>query len=486
MLIFEEYFQDNQHNWSSRSSDECKLGVETNHYVFEHKRTGNSWWVAWNSADFFYDKPDFRIHVVLEKVSGASHGFGFVWGLVDTLNFFKFVIADNGHYRIAKCENGIFKDLVVWKRSHTIQYPNAINILEIRRNRDGVEFYINSTRVETLEAELVTRVNDRKFGFIVFDKIKIKVHSLLISVADNSTNSTSRISQSDSATKASFAEHEPPDNDTLEAIFADIRALIGHGQTKQKLFALTNFLNVQTERKTRGLKTLEPSLHLVLYGPPGTGKTTIARLVGRLYKQIGCLQRGHVVETDRAGIVGAYIGQTAMRVDHAVRQALDGVLFIDEAYTLAPKGGSSNDFGLEAIQTLLKRMEDHRDRFAVIVAGYTEEMEYFIQANPGLQSRFTRLFYFDHYSPSELLLIFKKFCIDYGYSIDLAAHGKLQAYFEQAYAQRNKHFGNGRFARTVFERSIEQQANRIAGSLKALDDTEISLITAADLQLDDL
>ncbi|QYO64643.1 hypothetical protein [Leptolyngbya sp. 7M] len=178
MLIFEEYFQDNQHNWSSRSSDECKLGVETNHYVFEHKRSGNSWWVAWNSADFFYNKPDFRIHVVLEKVTGANHGFGFVWGLVDTHNFFKFVIADNGHYRIAKCENGIFKDLVVWKRSHTIQYPNAINILELRRNQDSVEFYINSTRVETLEAELVTRVDDRKFGFIVFDKIKIKVHSL--------------------------------------------------------------------------------------------------------------------------------------------------------------------------------------------------------------------------------------------------------------------------------------------------------------------
>lgn len=481
MLIFEEYFQDNQHNWSSRKSDECSLGPESNHYVFEHKRAGNSWWVAWNSADFFYDKTNFRIHVVFEKVTGANHGFGFVWGLVDTRNFFKFVISDNGHYRIAKCEDGVFNDLVAWKHSSTIRYPNAINVLEIHRNKDTVEFYINSTQVETLPAERVTRVDDRKFGFIVFDKIKIKVHSLLISAADSNSN---RSNQSDSATKASFFEHEPPDHDTLDAIFADIKSLIGHDRTKQQLFCLTNFLKVQTERKTRGLKTVEPSLHLVLYGPPGTGKTTIARLVGRLYKQLGCLQRGHVVETDRAGIVGAYIGQTAMRVDHAVKQALDGVLFIDEAYTLAPKGGSSNDFGLEAIQTLLKRMEDHRDRFAVIVAGYTDEMEHFIQANPGLQSRFTRLFYFDHYSPSELLLIFKKFCIDYGYSIDLAAHQELQAYFEAAYSQRNKHFGNGRFARTVFERSIEQQANRIAHSLKTLDDTAISLITAEDLQFD--
>lgn len=244
-----------------------------------------------------------------------------------------------------------------------------------------------------------------------------------------------------------------------------------------------NFLKVQTERKTHGLKTADISLHLVLYGPPGTGKTTVARLVGRLYKQLGLLQRGHVLETDRAGIVGGFIGQTALRLNDAVEQALDGVLFIDEAYALVPKDGWSYDYGHEAVQVLLKRKEDHRAQLAVIVAGYPDEMEHFITSNPGLQSRFNRLIYFDHYKPSELVLIFAKFCHDCGYTLDLPARVRLHTMFETAYAKRSKSFGNGRFVRTLFERSIEQQANRIADGVSKMDDAAISLITAEDLGL---
>jgi AAA+ superfamily predicted ATPase len=486
MLIFEEHFQDNRHNWSTRDSDECTLYLEPNHYVFEHKRSGNFWWLTWKSADFFYDKKEFRIYVVLEKVTGVSnHGYGFAWGLSDSNNFFEFVISDTGYYRISQYKNGEFKEFVSWKRCYGIRHPNAVNILEIRRNGDIVEFYINSLLVEKLPAETIMQVPDRNFGFVVYNQIKIKVHSLIVSAPSTEIGSD-RSNRSDVATKAAFFEHEPPTDDTLEKVVTDLKALVGLDRTKQQLFSLATFLKVQAERKARGLKTVDTSLHLVLYGPPGTGKTTVARLVGRLYKQLGRLQRGHVVETDRAGIVGGYIGQTALRVDSAVKQALDGVLFIDEAYALVPKDGASNDFGHEAVQVLLKRMEDSRDRLAVIVAGYADEMEHFIASNPGLQSRFSRLCYFDHYTPSELVLIFAKFCQDSGYTLDLSARIALQAIFETAYAKRDKNFGNGRFARNIFERSIERQANRIADCLKQMDDSAISLITAEDLETTDL
>jgi AAA+ superfamily predicted ATPase len=485
MLIFEEHFQDNRHNWSTRDSEECTLALEANHYVFEHKRSGNFWWLTWKSADFFYDKKEFRMYVVLEKVTGVSNqGYGFAWGLSDTKNFFEFVICGTGYYRISQYKNGEFKEFVAWKRCSGIRHLNAMNILEIRRNGDIVEFYINSVLVETLPADTLTQVPDRNFGFVVYNQIKIKVHSLIVSASTETASNQSN--RSDVATKASMLEHEPPADDSLEKVLADLKALVGLDRTKQQLFSLATFLKVQAERKARGLKTVDTSLHLVLYGPPGTGKTTVARLVGRLYKQVGRLQRGHVVETDRAGIVGGYIGQTALRVDSAVQQALDGVLFIDEAYALAPKDGAPNDFGHEAVQILLKRMEDRRDRLAVLVAGYADEMEYFIASNPGLQSRFSRLCYFDHYTPSELVLIFAKFCHDSGYTLDLSARIALQAIFETAYAQRDKNFGNGRFARNIFERSIERQANRIADYLNDMDDTALSLITAEDLEIADL
>ncbi|MBO3464409.1 hypothetical protein G7B40_014500 [Aetokthonos hydrillicola Thurmond2011] len=154
--------------------------------------------------------------------------------------------------------------------------------------------------------------------------------------------------------------------------------------------------------------------------------------------------------------------------------------------SVAPKNGAANDFGHEAVQALLKRMEDHRNQLAVIVAGYPNEMEHFIASNPGLQSRFSRLFYFEHYTPSELILIFAKYCYEYGYTLDISARIALQRIFETAYLKRDKNFGNGRFARTIFERSIEQQANRIANSLKEMDDSTISLLTAEDLVICDL
>lgn len=223
------------------------------------------------------------------------------------------------------------------------------------------------------------------------------------------------------------------------------------------------------------------SLPLVLSGPPGSAKTTLSRLVGRLYRQFGLLERGHVIETDRAGVVGAWIGQTAIRMDAAVHQALEGVLFIDEAYTLAPRVTYSNDYGPEALQVLVKRMEDHREHLAVIVAGYTDEMRHFLQANPGIQSRFTRMVQIDHYTPLEMRLIFEKFCRDHDYTIEAEAPARIEAIFRTACAGRNKRFGNGRYARSLFERCIENQAIRTAPLLEELEDAALTCIHAADV-----
>jgi SpoVK/Ycf46/Vps4 family AAA+-type ATPase len=483
MLIFEEHFQDNRHNWSIKDTQDCRLAIADHAYTFEHKRPGNGWWLAWHASEHFYDRTEFHIHIVLEHLeSKSNHGFGFVWGLSDANHFLEFVISPNGYYRIARVNGGALNAVVDWKASSAIRCPLGINVLEIRRNGDTMQFSINSTIVETQPVAGLVDVYEQKFGFVVYDQLKIRIHSLTIGSGEVEEKVTKTNKSDRSATDASFVEHEPPEDDSLENVLEDLRALVGLEEAKRQLLSLSNFLKVQSERKIRDLKVADTSLHLVLSGPPGTGKTTLARLMGRLYKQLGYLDRGHVVETDRAGIVGGYIGQTALRVNDAVQQALDGVLFIDEAHTLASKEQSGNDFGHEALQTLLKRMEDHRDRLAVVVAGYTEEMKFFISSNPGLQSRFSRMFDFDHYTPNELVLIFNKFCQDSGYTLNFAARVALQRVFEVAYAKRGKQFGNGRYARIVFERAIEHQANRVVDQLEELDDTELALITVEDLQ----
>lgn len=481
MLIFEEHFQDNRHNWSTKDSENCCLTLDANCYTFEHKQGNNRWHLVWKSLEHFYERSEFHIHVVIEHMTGeVNHGFGFAWGLSNASNLFEFVISKNKYYRIAKVENSKSTTLVDWQSCSAIHGSSYLNVLEMRRSGESIYFSINSTIVETLSASSLTEVFDRKLGFIVHDRQKIKIHSLTIAAAKQ--DKRDRANSQRRSTEASFLEHEPPVDDSLELVWAELQSLIGLEYAKQQFFSLSNFLKVQAERKTRGLEVAETSLHLVLSGSPGTGKTTLARLVGRLYKQLGYLERGHVVETDRAGIVGGLIGQTALRVNDAVEQALDGVLFIDEAYALAPEGQSSKDFGQEALQTLLKRMEDNRDRLVVVVAGYTEEMNSFMTSNPGLQSRFAKVLDFDDYTVSELTLIFSKFCRDSGYTLNLAARLELQKIFAKAYSQRSRQFGNGRFVRTVFEKAIEQQANRIVNRLNELSDPELIEIVVEDLK----
>ncbi|MBW4465785.1 MAG: AAA family ATPase [Pegethrix bostrychoides GSE-TBD4-15B] len=247
----------------------------------------------------------------------------------------------------------------------------------------------------------------------------------------------------------------------LEQAMAELNDLVGMDNIKAEIKTLANFLKVQKIRQDRGLATTSVSLHSVFCGPPGTGKTTIARLISRIFQGLGFLQKGHLIETDRAGMVAGYIGQTAKRVDELVTSALDGVLFIDEAYALVPSD-AGRDFGQEAIDILLKRMEDYRDRLVVIVAGYTDEMSEFIESNPGLKSRFNRYFYFNDYEPEELLAIFEKFCAKSHFKLTDATRYRLKEVFTSLYNNRDRTFGNARIVRNLFEKSIERQANRLA------------------------
>jgi len=235
---------------------------------------------------------------------------------------------------------------------------------------------------------------------------------------------------------------------------------------------------VRKMRENAGLPVPDMSLHLVFMGNPGTGKTTVARILAGLYGAIGVLSKCQLVEVDRSGLVAGFVGQTALKTQEVIQSALGGVLFIDEAYSLA-KGGE-NDFGREAIDTLLKAMEDHRDDLVVIVAGYTEPMDEFIGANPGLESRFNKYFHFPDYTGEQLMAIFESMCGKNSYTLNEEAKAYAKEYFEQLYVNRDENFGNARDVRNCFEDMIVNQADR----LSALDSPtmeQLMEVTKADL-----
>ena len=242
--------------------------------------------------------------------------------------------------------------------------------------------------------------------------------------------------------------------------FEDLSNLIGLANVKTEINNLSNLVKMQKMREDRGLRTSNISYHCVFTGNPGTGKTTVARIVAEIYKQLGILKKGHLVETDRSGLVAEYVGQTAPKTNAIIDSALDGILFIDEAYSLIQGGG--NDFGKEAIATLLKRMEDDRDRLVVILAGYSKEMTDFINSNSGLQSRFNRYINFPDYNADELMSIFEFTAKKNDFSVSNRAMAKVRDIVTDAVAHKDQNFGNARYIRNLFEKIITEQANRLA------------------------
>jgi SpoVK/Ycf46/Vps4 family AAA+-type ATPase len=251
------------------------------------------------------------------------------------------------------------------------------------------------------------------------------------------------------------------DEKEYKAAVRELNSLIGLDKVKHEITTLANVVKVQKKREKHGLPTPPFSLHLVFTGNPGTGKTTVARLLGRIYKALGVLTSGHVTEVDRSGLVAGYVGQTAIKTTEVIEKSLDGVLFIDEAYALA-RADNPNDFGQEAIDTLLKAMEDNRDRLIVVVAGYVEPMKRFIDSNPGLRSRFNKYIEFPDYTPEELIRIFERLAGQNHYIFNPQAQAEIQKTLQREYTESGGKSANARLVRNVFEVALQRQANRVA------------------------
>ncbi len=294
-------------------------------------------------------------------------------------------------------------------------------------------------------------------------------------VSEAESNGVTPANKTKAAENEGAEPEEPaePEEDPMETL----DKLIGLDTIKGDVKELTNFVKIQKTRKDAGLKSVPVSLHLVFTGNPGTGKTTVARIISKLYKNIGVLSKGQLVETDRSGLVAGYVGQTAIKTQELIKKAMGGVLFIDEAYALSQKDDA---FGQEAIDTILKAMEDHRDDLVVIVAGYTEPMEKFINSNPGLKSRFNKYIEFPDYTIDELMEIFDMNCKKYDYVIEEDTRQHVSELITQRKLASSGNFANAREIRNLFEEIITNQASRIAG-IADLKPEDMMKITNDDL-----
>ena len=276
-------------------------------------------------------------------------------------------------------------------------------------------------------------------------------------------------------------EEAPVDEKTLDELLEILDALVGLENIKQNVKSLINYVKIRKLREENELPNPPLSLHMVFTGNPGTGKTTVARILSELYKAIGVLSKGQLVEVDRSGLVAGFVGQTALKTSEVVTSALGGILFIDEAYALAPELGTGNDFGRESIETLLKLMEDHRDDLIVIVAGYSEPMERFITSNPGLESRFNRYVFFPDYNSGELYDIFDMMCKKSEYILSDDAIDYAHEHFDMIYETREENFGNARHVRNFFENIVTVHSDRVS-SLDEHTRDDLIMVIREDLE----
>ena len=332
--------------------------------------------------------------------------------------------------------------------AETAVYGSSRAMVSLRTRQKQL---LDRQRDLTLQAyDVVTRQIDS--AILSLDKGKIEIENQWMGLKINSPKEKKKNNKSDDADK-NIGEF------TLEDALKEINQLIGLDNVKTEIQQLVDFLKIQQLRKSRSLPTPNLSLHVVFYGNPGTGKTTVARLLSKIFKALGILSKGHLVEVDRSGLVAGYVGQTAIKVNEVAEKAIGGVLFIDEAYSLTDN--DEGGFGSEAIDALIKVMEDHRNDLAVVIAGYTGKMDNFLSSNPGLKSRFNRYWEFRDYTPPELFKIFLFLCKSGQFEISNNAIRKLAVLLQRAYDERDNSFGNGRFVRNLYEETISNQASRL-------------------------
>ena len=360
------------------------------------------------------------------------------------------------------------KRLVKDEQEHMNSYSNAKAFVEIF-NALGKEFVICDGEADDDEVSDLSTYTTTLNNFL---ENELNNSSTLISSID-----LSQIHAGENIPKFNANGEKEP---SLNELMVQLNDLIGLHVVKKDVTSLIHLQEIRKLRRERGLKDIPVSNHLVFYGNPGTGKTTVARLLAKIYHAMGILSSGQLVEVDRSGLVAGYVGQTALKTQEVIKSALGGVLFIDEAYELSSHG-STNDFGQEAIDTLLKSMEDNRDDFIVIVAGYPELMARFIDSNPGLRSRFNKYINFEDYSVEELIEIFKLMCKNSGYTYTDNAINTVAEIFKTKFKNRGKNFANAREVRNFFETAMLRQADRLF-NVNNPSNEDLMTITVEDLQ----